>query len=180
MARKSAHGKSGAESLSIRISGRLKYALELIARQQRRTLSSLAEWAFEDLVRTQSLRDIHGETQSWAATTEQLWDPIEADRVVKLARHYPHLLTYEEDLIWKVIGDEERFWNFEKTPMRKLHEFRLGGSCMVKGLPDTADEIEEYAQLGTPNMKHIREQWEKIKAKANGEPADFTQANEEG
>lgn len=91
------------ETLTIRVSPKIKYGLELLARKQHRTLSSVADWALSKALKEpgEGLED---------GLLEEVWDPLEPDRLVKLALKCPELLTYEEQLLWKVIKDNSYFW----------------------------------------------------------------------
>ncbi|MDQ4146413.1 MAG: hypothetical protein M3120_01765, partial [Pseudomonadota bacterium] len=105
-----AKGETKAEVITLRLTPRTRYGLELLARQQRRTLSSVAEWAFHKVFKTESITPSIGQEKPLSEVLDRLWDPHEADRLVTLAQAYPSLLTYEEDLIWKVIKEEPSFW----------------------------------------------------------------------
>jgi len=46
------------------------------------------------------------------------WDTDEADRIVKLAIYYPTLLTYEEEVMWKLIKENDYFWSVKDRNKR--------------------------------------------------------------
>ena len=52
----------------------------------------------------------------WSPHPDEVWDPYEPDRLVKLAMACRALLTYEEELLWKVIEDDPRFWEPDRAP----------------------------------------------------------------
>lgn len=52
----------------------------------------------------------HQQPLSLAKVGEELWDPDEADRLVKLAFRYPELLTHEEQVLWKLIRENGSLW----------------------------------------------------------------------
>src|ERR1700746_2572776 len=80
------------ETVTLRLDPKLRYLTELAARKQRRTVSSFIEWAIEQALSDVELDDKRHLTV--AHETGQLWDPDEADRLVKLGLLYPDLLTY--------------------------------------------------------------------------------------
>lgn len=105
------------EVVSVRLDPRLKYLAELAARKQRRPLSGFIEWAVEGELRNVILEEKHdsyGSRETISVTdaeaTHQLWDVDEADRTVRLALHYPELLTYEEQMVWKLIRECGLLW----------------------------------------------------------------------
>lgn len=113
---------SRSETVTVRLDPKLRYLAELASRKQRRTLSSYIEWAIEESLRYVSL-DPQGESESTVAIKAvDLWDVDEADRFIKLAIIYPELLTHEEQLLWKVVKEEEIFW--ETNSRDQLNRFR--------------------------------------------------------
>ena len=47
---------------------------------------------------------------SAAKALEQVWDPDEVDRFAKLAQKFPELLNYDEEMLWKLISENEAVW----------------------------------------------------------------------
>lgn len=88
------------ETVTVRLDEKLRYLAELAARKQRRTLSSFIEWAVQDSLERVMLRAATSgdAARTVASEAAHLWDVDEAARFVKLATHYPELLTYEEQL----------------------------------------------------------------------------------
>jgi hypothetical protein len=115
-ARKGGGGKlSRSETVTVRLDPKLRYLAELGARLHRRTLSSYIEWAIKGSLDAEALRPTT--TSSTAATdqtigseAEYLWDVDEADRFARLALRYPHLLTHEEQVRWKLILETYALW----------------------------------------------------------------------
>jgi hypothetical protein len=98
------------ETVTIRLDPKLRYLTELAARRQRRTVSSFIEWAIEHALSDVILgEDAHGPVNVDLAAFF-LWDPHEADRFAKLALYYPELLTYDEEVLWKLIRECEVLW----------------------------------------------------------------------
>ena len=100
---------SRSETVTVRLDPKLRYLAELAARLQRRTLSSYIEWAIERSLDNNLLgADQH--SPSIKDESEHLWDVDEADRFAKLALRYPHLLTHEEQVRWKLIRETFGLW----------------------------------------------------------------------
>jgi len=103
---------SRSETVTVRLDPKLRYLAELAARKHRRTLSSYIEWAIEESLGKVVLAD-EGEQckQTVLKESSTLWDVDEADRFAKLALNYPDLLTHEEQVLWKIILEVDRFWD---------------------------------------------------------------------
>ncbi len=120
------------ETVQVRLDPKLKYLAELAARMHRRSLSSFVEWAVQKAVDTQVVGDPRfgptGENpfeELLGAASEKLWDVDEADRFVKLAQLYPHLLTHDEQMQWKLIQENPYFWNYPKDGHPSLNVRRI-------------------------------------------------------
>ena len=111
--KKRSGGRLGrSETVSVRLDARLRYIAELAARKQRRTVSSFIEWAIEETLKVTNLTeetDFDGKRSFWEAAS-QLWDVSDSDRFAKLAFNYPDLLTYEEQVLWKLIRENGLLW----------------------------------------------------------------------
>jgi len=92
--------------VTVRLDPKLKFAAELAARKQRRTISSFIEWAVEEAITRIEVK----EKVNVNAVMNQVWHVEDADRFVKLAFNFPELLTYEEEKIWNVIKAYKPFW----------------------------------------------------------------------
>jgi hypothetical protein len=138
------------ETVTLRLDPRLRYLTELAARKQRRTVSSFIEWAIEQtlsLVQLPPLDDTSPPIDLVDAST-RLWDPDEADRFAKLGFYYPDLLTYDEQVLWKLIQECEALW---------LVDFDKRNGFM-------GYQLEEWLLYPA-----LRKHWEALKKVANGE-----------
>lgn len=108
--RKGGGGKlSRSETVTVRLDPKLRYLAELAARLHRRTLSSYIEWSIEAGLGNNVLSGDHN-GPSIKDESEYLWDVDEPDRFAKLALRYPHLLTHEEQVRWKLIRENGYLW----------------------------------------------------------------------
>jgi hypothetical protein len=112
MRKSGAGGKlSRSETVTVRLDPKLRYLAELAARLHRRTLSSYIEWAIEASLDNNVLKpDFNGRGTSIKDDAEYLWDVDEADKFAKLALRYPHLLSHEEQVRWKLIRESGSVW----------------------------------------------------------------------
>ena len=119
--RKGGGGKlSRSETVTVRLDPKLRYLAELAARLHRRTLSSYVEWAIKESLDSATVEPIgvdqQGVRYSIGHESEYLWDVDEADRFAKLALRYPHLLSHEEQVRWKLIRECGYLWRGNYGP----------------------------------------------------------------
>jgi hypothetical protein len=142
------------ETVTMRLDPRLRYLTELAARKQRRTVSSFIEWAIEQALSHVTL-DEDKDVKVIAAST-RLWDPDEADRFAKLALSYPQLLTYEEQVLWKLIQECKGLWRRVPPSVTSPVETIMRHLASME-----APRVLDYPQL--------RAHWEALKQVAAGE-----------
>lgn len=106
------------EVVTVRLDPKLKYLAELAARKHRRPLSSFIEWAVEQSLSNVVLEEYGPTSVADAERSYNLWDLDEPDRIVRLALHFPDLLTHEEQVLWKLVRENGYVWKgrFEGTP----------------------------------------------------------------
>jgi hypothetical protein len=110
------------EVVTIRLTPRMRYLLELVAREQRRTVSSVMECAFEQASSDWTVK-VFFTDQTYALQQNLplrdaeilLWDVDEVERFVKLALHCPHLLNYDEEMLWKCIENCDEIWRVDRV-----------------------------------------------------------------
>ena len=98
-------------SVGIRIDPKIKFALDIMGRLQKRSLTAVIEWAISQAITYQQL-DSEGGTLSSAI--DKVWSTDESVRLVKLAYHLPEALTYDELRIWETIKATGYFWHKSK------------------------------------------------------------------
>jgi hypothetical protein len=96
------------ETVTVRLDPKLRYLAGLAARKQRRTLSSYIEWAIEESLKRVCLYP--DDSGPCIADESWLWDVDDADRFVNLAIEHPHILTHEEQILWKLIRENGYLW----------------------------------------------------------------------
>lgn len=113
---------------TLRLDPNLQYFIELAARKQRRTVSSYLEWAAEQSLDRILLTDSTGSSHSLSDQRGELWDVDKIDRFVKLAFRYPDLLKHEEQILWRLIRENQYVWphsdeehSLAKLNLGKLH-----------------------------------------------------------
>jgi hypothetical protein len=118
------------EPTTVRISPKVKYFAQLVARGSGTTFAALIEQA---LKRELSEAQIQ-EDDEWVTLTEletQLWAEHEADRLALIGNRFPRLLTARERMLWeRIICKTQEFWHvrigLKRTPVsKKTFNFEL-------------------------------------------------------
>jgi hypothetical protein len=149
------------ETVTVRLDPKVRYLAEIASRVQRRTLSSFIEWAVEESLKNVELRTSYGNTVTVAAAgsvpshNPQLWDVDDADRFIKLAHHFPHLLSHSEQRMWKLASETYAILDKEKgdellgTKSEELVWFRSMWALLVEISSSDSEEISaaELAKL---------------------------------
>lgn len=108
--RKSKVGAPRTEVFAMRLDPKLKYLAEIAARKQRRSLANFVEWAIAEGLKEVSLaEDFNGNRQTVDDAATQLWALDEPVRLINLATHFHELLSYDEQLIWRVICEHSAY-----------------------------------------------------------------------
>jgi hypothetical protein len=118
--RKRGGGKlARSEIVQVRLDQKLRFAAELAARKQRRTLSSFIEWAIDEILNDVKIPS----SGAWGKkplevsaheAIQMIWDVNEADRFIKLVHAFPNLLTHDEERIWGLIIEFQAYWLTDK------------------------------------------------------------------
>jgi len=151
---------SRSETVTVRLDPKLRFAAELAARKQRRTLSSFIEWAVEEAAKSVSIKvsqgfdEYNGPANDKAFDAIEIaWDVEESEKFAKLALHYNHLLIHKEEVIWKLVTECGYFWNgsYQNNYAKEVSEWSW--------------EIREDHL----NFKRLKEYWWLLKSIAEGE-----------
>lgn len=139
------------EVFAMRLDPKLKYLAEIAARKQRRSLANFVEWAIEQALARVQLEEpgFNDPGISVADASAQLWALDEPDRLIALATHYPDLLSYEEQLIWRVISNFSTYNKAEKriSRFKETNGFNFVGECWA--------EIKDHAM--NPELPETKE-----------------------
>lgn len=152
--------KRRSEVVTVRLDPRLKYLADVAARKQRRTLSGYIEWAVEQSLASVTLDGPLGDATANSKTVAdadrvlRLWDVEEADRVLTLAFHFPELLNYDEQLIWRVIRDWGSVVAFRNRRLGRQH--RRGEIGVDQDSSDLRDaQSEQQCQISVHQLWRI-------------------------
>lgn len=112
-------------SVGIRIDPKIKFALDIMGRLQKRSLTAVIEWAISQAIAQQVL-DFDG--NSLSTVLDKVWSTDESSRLVQLAIHLPEALTYDELRTWETIKATSFFWHpygdgsWDAVPARLITE----------------------------------------------------------
>jgi hypothetical protein len=142
------------EVFAMRLDPKLKYLAEIAARKQRRSLANFIEWTIEQALGQVNLEEggFNDRGITVAEMSAKLWALDESDRLVQLANLYPDLLTYEEQLIWRVITEHSAY--NEQT--KRMSSFKSGATVDVRLVRDCWTEIKAFG-LGTGTEEALDE-----------------------
>lgn len=135
------------EVFAMRLDPKLKYLAEVASRKQRRSLANFIEWAIE-LALNKVVLDEGQKGCNVLDEGGKLWDLEPSDRLLKLAKNYPDLMTYEEQVIWKAIQEFNAMWTAEDKTKTITFWFK-----------DIGGEVDAYP---------VRKCWPVLVAYANG------------
>ncbi|EMM3096858.1 TPA: hypothetical protein SL363_003010 [Pseudomonas aeruginosa] len=173
--------QSSTVSVSLRVDPSIKYAIDIAARVQKRTVTGVVEWSVD---RALSEVKMPVETPAHAdgkdrepmdvmsAVKENLWSSNEAIRFIKLASQYPSLLTFDENLMWDSIRLSPVFWRWlprirQDADMRNIRQDILTEYWDVFldrfNNPGGKVVILMHEDLGIPSPREIEEKkWQMI------------------
>lgn len=96
-------------NVSLRIDPKIKFAIDLLSREQKRSITGVLEWAVMQALKGQMITTPNGDEISMFQLTEWAWSPDEAERVTLLGIFAPHILSHEESCIWTVMKSSGLF-----------------------------------------------------------------------
>ena len=146
--RKSKAGTPRTEVFAMRLDPKLKYLAEIAARKQRRSLANFMEWAIELGLKNTELRENDSSSLNVWDKNHILWDVDDADRFVNLAFEEPSLMTYDEQILWKIICETGHIWK-GKHDSDGIWRWSIEEKFLVR--------------------ERLRQQWENFKKVATGE-----------
>lgn len=124
MDKKSLRSQPKHATMTIRISHLNRFALELTARKQHRTVSSVLDWAIEralldDIAAPEvvhkKITHPDGTIEEWdemqPSLLQKLWSEHEYERLLNFAKYAPDLMSYEQKSIWALIKTNDQLWN---------------------------------------------------------------------
>lgn len=100
-------------SVGIRIDPKIKFALDIMGREQKRSLTAVIEWAIGNAI---SQQKASGTNETFSALIDKIWSTDEPTRLANMAFYMPSVLTYDELRIWETVIWTDYFWSFPESP----------------------------------------------------------------
>ncbi|AZE37691.1 hypothetical protein C4K06_4676 [Pseudomonas chlororaphis subsp. aureofaciens] len=129
-------------SVGVRIDPKVKFALDIMGRLQKRSLTAVIEWAISNAISQQA---IDKSTYSMGELLDKIWSTDESTRLVMLAFYLPQALTYDELRLWETIQASGYFWH--KYPDGTYDENNLDMldfSAVRSGWSSLTDHVEKH------------------------------------
>ena len=118
--RKGLQDRRKPDAYSLRLDPRLRFAAELAAEKERRTLASLIEWAIDQAVRQISVVNQDERLVSALKVSQDVWNEDEVVRFLLLAKQYPTLLTVDQHRLRDLIFRNPLFSTEQSSPVLKI------------------------------------------------------------
>ena len=152
-----ARGYQKTSTITVRLSPKHRYALDLLARMERRTVSAM----IEDLIRDKfgpertaprETAPDSGDADLFASAMRSgqksvgevlamTWDPREPDRFLNVASCAPTLLTEDEELTWRLIREAPTLWKGRELDRERVRTHW--------------DAIQKAARTGAPSLRQL-------------------------
>lgn len=138
-------------SVGIRIDPKIKFALDIMGRLQKRSLTAVIEWAIHNALEREAL----DEHTSLAHAIDGIWSTDEITRLVNLAERMPYALTYDELRIWETIKVSSYLWGVKEGVAHYPNRLNL------KRLREDWEELMKHIEE-TKTSSHIKPFFEPI------------------
>jgi len=141
--------QSKTEVIAIRVTPKMRYALELHSRLQHRSVGQAVERALgqflgdpdEGLV----AENVCGERRS---VIDDVWSASPAVRLIRLATLYPRLLSYEEEVAWEVVR-RNSVYELPNSVHSDCPERRFDLPRLERDWPALMEQVASLLQLGS-------------------------------
>lgn len=100
-------------SVGIRIDPKIKFALDIMGREQKRSLTAVIEWAIGNAI---SQQKAPGSNDTFGELIDKVWSTDEPTRLANMAFYMPSVLTYDELRIWETVKMSSFFWAIDIAP----------------------------------------------------------------
>lgn len=127
-------------SVGIRIDPKIKFALDMMGRLQKRSLTAVIEWAISNAMSQQAIDSSQGVTKITEAI-DTIWSTDEATRFINMCFEVPTMLTYDELRLWDTIKLSKIFWT---TGCATSYRDHLNEGMLRLNWSILKDHVEEH------------------------------------
>ena len=124
---KKANGGPRDSVFTVRLPARLRFGLELTSRLYGEPMTDVVLRGLDEALSSENgglFVDLVGEDAP-TFLLPKVWDERESVRLVKLALVYPALLSRSQQLLWKTVRDDPKFWRVATSrPLKSANKVR--------------------------------------------------------
>lgn len=135
-------------SVGIRIDPKIKFALDIMGRLQKRSLTAVIEWAISNAIANQKIDTTYAVEVSLAAVLDKVWSTDESTRLVMLCFDMPQALTYDELRIWETIKVSSYFWHKYPDGSYDTTAEKIDLAAVRAGWRDLMDHVDKHKMSG--------------------------------
>lgn len=104
-------------AVGIRIDPKVKFALDIMGRLQKRSLTAVIEWAVTKAIAEYQIED----GTPLGEKLNEIWSTDEVVRTTRLVTKLPQAATYDEMRIWDTVRNSSDLWNNDVLDEAALH-----------------------------------------------------------
>lgn len=136
-------------SVSFRLEPRVKFAAEILARSQHRSLAGTVEWAISKALASQDVTTGFG-TGTLQQLVDRVWSPDDLERVIYLGAHADHLLNHEESCVWVVVKSSPALFEIHSVDDQgRIQSFKSRRTRLAYARELIAERAQQLADTGT-------------------------------
>lgn len=151
-------------SVSFRLEPRTKFAAEILARAQHRSLAGTVEWAISKALASQEVSTGFG-TGTLQQLVDKVWSPDDLERVIYLGAHAEHLLNHEESCLWTIVKSSPALFEIHGVDDQgRIRAFKIRKARIAF----VRDLISERAQQLADNGQLVPISYDEINRASNG------------
>lgn len=104
--------------VTLRVSPKMRFGLELLAHERGETLTEVVTWAVSEMFATEQvglLRFASGESMA-TRVLDRVWSPHEHERVVRLGMYFPEFMNDRQRYLWSRVRESRKYWKTGNAP----------------------------------------------------------------
>ena len=118
--------RSKSEVITIRVTPKVKFGLEINARVHNRSVAQTTDRAVQHLLGINFIEEIATEAAAVKSILDKIWSPHQGARFLNLVRHYPELMSHEEECLWDKMVRTGLFDDALEAPVSSASTWKAG------------------------------------------------------
>lgn len=131
--------------VTVALDEKTRFAVELAARNQRRTVSNLIGEAIQSYLPTLNFTEGNRVTPLMEVVDE-VWSPMTSTRFAFMADRLPYLLTFEEQILWQLIQQDASLWRTGPRGEMLSRDGTVNNKLDIWALYGKFHELEAHAK----------------------------------